>query len=619
MKSPPNKPVPPENGHGLARLIGPAIVAVIAFIAFIPALSADYSDFDDIGTLIVTQGYRGLEMENIRWMFTTTALGHYQPLAWLSFALEWVIAGDMYPSVSHSINVFIHAFNAVLVCLLARRLIAIARPSLSAKAVEVAAAVGALLFAVHPLRVESVAWVTERRDVLSLMFFLLALLAYVRACPPGSIKAGSSARVGIVLVWFVLSLLAKAWGMTFFLVLMTLDWYPLRRLPWPGTAWLRPEARAVLIQKIPFAVLGLGWVFVAGIAQSSNKGVTHTLAQWGIVDRVCQASYGVMFYLWKTVWPSGLAALYELPKSMSPTEPRVIAGFACVVAIAVACLLLRKRAPGLVGAFAVYIVIVSPVLGLFQSGIQLVADRYSYVSMVGFVIVIGAAAVEGTARLLDAKGPGRTVGKAACVALVVLIGGLTALTLRQTGFWRDSLTLFKRAMDVGQDGPILRADYGAELDGAASRAKGEERTRLYKQAIESFRRAIEMKPDYGEVWYKLGNTLRDTGQFAEAEAAYKNGQKYMPDSWRADAALGLLYINRMNRFNEAIPLFRAAVEKIEGPQEWAFNPEPYLLLASALGQSGDEETAKRFLLKAVKFQETHDRAAALLKDLAESP
>ncbi len=617
MKSQPHKPTPRVEGRGVARLIGPAIVAVITFVAFIPALSAEYSDFDDFGTLIATQGYRGLELENIRWMFTTTALGHYQPLAWLSFALEWVIAGDMYPAVSHSINVVIHTISAVLVCLLARRLIAIARPSLSAKSVEVAAVVGALLFAVHPLRVESVAWVTERRDVLSLMLFLLTLLAYVRAYPPGSTKAVSSARAVLVFVLFVLSLLAKAWGMTFFLVLMTLDWYPLRRLPWPGAAWLRPEVRTVLLQKLPFAVIGLGWAFVAGTAASSMPGTTLKLAQWGVVDRMCQASYGVMFYLWKTVWPSGLAALYEIPSSISPTEPRVIAGFATVIAIFVVCLLLRKRAPAVVAACAAYVVIVSPVLGLFQSGIQLVADRYSYVSMVGFAIVAGAVAVEGTARLL--RGPRRAAGKAAGVGLVLLIGGLMGLTIRQAGFWRDSLTLFQRVVDVGQNGPIVMADYGGELDGAASRAKGEERTRLYGRAIEAFRRAIEQKPDYGEVWYKLGNTLRDTGQFGEAEAAYKNGQKYMPDSWRADSALGLLYVNRMNRLHDAIPLFRAAVEKIEGPQEWTFNPEPYLLLASALGQSGDEETAKRYLLKAVKFRETHDRAAALLKDLAESP
>src|SRR6185436_1436198 len=123
--------------------------------------------------------------DNLSWMFTTTAMGHYQPLAWLSFALEWVIVGSMNPVVSHTINLAIHAMSAVLVCLLARKLIAAARPALSPQAVEMGAVLAALLFAVHPLRVESVAWVTERRDVLSLFFYLLALLAYLRAYPPG--------------------------------------------------------------------------------------------------------------------------------------------------------------------------------------------------------------------------------------------------------------------------------------------------------------------------------------------------------------------------------------------------------------------------------------------------
>src|SRR6185295_14647501 len=128
---------------------------------------------------------------------------------------------------------------------------------------------------------------------------------------------------------------------------------------------------------------------------------------------------------------------------------------------------LRKRAPGFVAALAVYVVIVSPVLGLFQSGIQLVADRYSYLSMVGLAIVAGTAAVEGVARLLSAKGGRRAAGRAACAAAVLLVAGLMALTVRQTGFWRDSMTLFQRVVDVGQDGPIIRADYGGELDGMA--------------------------------------------------------------------------------------------------------------------------------------------------------
>lgn len=594
------KSTPYKLPRWVVRSVGPVVIALIAFAAFIPALSADYSDFDDVGTLVITQMYRGLELENIRWMFTTTVLGHYQPLAWLTFALEWVIVGGMNPAVSHSINLVVHSINAALVCLLARRLIALARPSLSASAVEAGAVFGALLFAVHPLRVESVAWVTERRDVLSLMFYLLTLLAYLRAYPPGSTKPVTTGRAFVVFLCFILSLLAKAWGMTFFLVLLTLDWFPLRRLPWPGVSWLKAEYRPILLQKLPFAVIGVGWVFVAGLAASSMPGTSLTLAKWGIVDRLCQASYGVMFYLWKMIWPRNLAALYEIPDSMSPTEPRVIAGFVCVGIIIVGVFVLRRRAPALVAAVLAYVFIVSPVLGLFQSGIQLVADRYSYISMIGLEIVVGAAAAELCWRF---RPSGRVI---AAVVGALLIGTLATRSWIQSRLWQSTEALFAHAFAIGEHGPIVRANYGQELNGRGA----------HQEAIDQFRQALALKPDYGEAWLKLANTFNDLDRVPEAEEAYRRAQETLPDSWRADIALGLMYAEKKDDLETGLRLFQSAVDKIEGPENWVFSPNPYLLLAQALYDSGDTQGAKRELLKAVQFRETHEKAVAALKLIA---
>jgi len=232
-----------------------AAVFVAATLPFVAALSHGYSQFDDI-TMLDTEAFHGLSWEHLSWMFTTVHMGHYQPLSWLSFAVEWTLFG-MQAGVSHTINVIVHGLNAVLVFVLASKLIAAAKPGLMAWAKEWGAVLAAVAFAAHPLRVESVAWVTERRDVLSLFFYLLAMIWYVRANEAGVARDARKGRMLGVWVFFALSLLAKAWGMTFFVVLLILDWYPLARVPWPSKAWLVAPVRRVLIEKTPFAVVGM--------------------------------------------------------------------------------------------------------------------------------------------------------------------------------------------------------------------------------------------------------------------------------------------------------------------------------------------------------------------------
>ena len=429
-----------------------AAVAAVVFLPFIPAITAGFVAFDDPGVLADTGGgYRGLGADNLRWMFTTTRMGHYQPLTWVSYALDYLTWGQdpsglwgLNPVGFHLTNMLLHSLNAALVYLLARRLLAAGFGVAPRIWIELGAAGAALLFGVHPLRVESVAWVTERRDVLSACFLLLAALAYLRAFPPRSTAIGSRGWYAASIALLLVSLLCKAWGMTFFVVLVVADWYPLGRLPGPPWDWLRAPARNVLLQKAPYAVLGLAAAVVAGLAQSSMLFTTPSLEQWSVGARVGQAMYGLMFYLERMIWPTRLACIYELPGQFHPLEARFVAAYVFTGAAGIAAVVLRRRLPAFTAAAVTYAVILAPVLGVLQSGPQLVADRYSYLANIAWAVA-GAGAALVWVRSAKASAPVAGVG-------IAIVGVLCVLTWQQTGYWRDSEGLFKRAIDTARMG-----------------------------------------------------------------------------------------------------------------------------------------------------------------------
>jgi tetratricopeptide (TPR) repeat protein len=577
----------------------PLLVAAAAFIPFIPALTAGFSDFDDHGMLLETDRYRGLGPDNLAWMFTTTHMGHYQPLSWITFAIDYALWG-LDPRGYHLTNLLLHAANAALVYLLAARLMAIARPTAPPAGVRLASAAGALLWAVHPLRVESAAWITERRDVLSAFFLLLTTLAYLVAFQPGRSAPASPRAYLLSLALLLLSVLAKAWGMTFFVVALILDVYPLRRLPGPPWRWLAPPARSVLIQKVPYAAIGLLVAAQAGRAQASGAFTTKTLAEWGVVDRLCQAVYGLRFYLQKGLWPTRLACLYEIPASLSPTEPRILISIAVVVLVAAVAVALRRRAPALATALAVFAVVVSPVLGFFQSGIQFVADRYAYIPHIPLFIAL-AAAIESLARRISAAAPRVAL---AAIGLAIALT-LSILTWRQTRLWSNTEALFAHALSVGQDGPILRENYGRQLEVSGRRP----------EALAQFEAAIRLDPRYGEARFSRANVLKDLGRFADAEQEYRAASTLMPDGYRADVMLGTMYMTRLNRPRDAAAAFADAIAKVEAPGARTFSPQPYLLLAETLHELRDDRACRVYLEKAAQYPETRVKALEHLADL----
>lgn len=313
-----------------------ALVAVITFVAFLPALGNGFVAWDDDRNFLDNPHYRGLGPAQLAWMVSHLD-AHYVPLTWLTLGLDYVLWG-MNPAGYHLTSLVLHAANAVLVYAGARRLIAAALPGTSSGALALGSAVAALLFAVHPLRVESVAWATERRDVLCGLFYLLTVLAYLRYC------ASASRRwYRLSLAFLAAALLSKAMAVTLPVVLLLLDGYPLRRRAWR--------------EKLPFFALSLAAGAVALVAQRV-AGATSTVAFLGPLERVAIACYSLAFYLWKTLVPRHLSPIYELPARVDAFAPSYVASALAVLALSALAIALRRRWPAFTVVWASYVVTV---------------------------------------------------------------------------------------------------------------------------------------------------------------------------------------------------------------------------------------------------------------------
>src|SRR5437899_6067043 len=404
----------------------PLLIAVVTFAAFLPALHNQFVNWDDDKNFLENPHYRGLGWTHLRWMWRTTQLGHYIPLTWMTVGLDYLLWG-MNPLGYHLTNLLLHAANAVVFFFVARRMLTLALPDPSERghALAVSAGVAALVFAIHPLRVESVAWVTERRDVLSGLFYLSTILMYLRACERGARGRGWYwAAVGL----FAGALLSKSMVVNLPFVLLILDVYPLRRLG-GFVGWWSEPARRIYIEKIPFVLLAAAASAIAVMPQSSVHAAA-SLPSLSLPGKLAVAAYGLGFYPRKMVVPVNLSPLYELPRTVDPMAPPFILSYALVLAIMAIVLALRRRVPGLPAAWVAYVVVLLPVLGFFQSGPQIAADRYTYLAGLGGAILAGAGLLSCWRTSRTSKTGTPTTLPIAGVATCVVVG-LGALTWNQ--------------------------------------------------------------------------------------------------------------------------------------------------------------------------------------------
>ncbi|HEY7654837.1 MAG TPA: tetratricopeptide repeat protein [Methylomirabilota bacterium] len=522
----------------LAALL-PAAVFLVACLAFWPALSGEFNWDDDIN-LVSNLGYRGLGASQIRWMFTATLMGHYMPLTWLSLAVNHAL-GQMNPWGYHLASLLLHAGNALVVYLVARRLLAAALPQrVSPTATAAGAAVAALLFAVHPQRVESVAWISDRATVLCGTFYLLSVLAYLRAVAAPSDRRGAGWRAGS-LVAFAAALLSKGMAMSLPITLLILDVYPLRR-------W-RAGGPRVLLEKLPYGVLALAGAVVAAVARSRGAEFTG-YDSYGVAARVGLFAYSLWFYPLKLVWPADLSPLYEVPRQVGLLDPRFLMPLLGLLAVTAALITLRHRAPGALAAWAHSAAVVAPVSGVVHSGLQMVADRYSYLAQLGFVVLAGY----GVVRILELHARGRVRRGAVMIAgsgIVLTIGALAVLTWSQSYIWRDPETLWRWAVDADPLCGRCHNNLGVALLHRRREPQG------LSESEDHLRQAVALRPEHALTHLNLGTAALLRKRYVEAEAALREYRRRQPDAPDGAERLAVLYLVQ-GRSDEAIPLLRRA-------------------------------------------------------------
>jgi protein O-mannosyl-transferase len=498
------------------------LLALATLIIYLPATRNGFVNFDDDDYITNNPVVKaGLTLAGIKWAFTTGHASNWHPLTWLSHMTDCQWFG-LNPAAHHFVNALLHAANSALVFWLVLRLTQRFWPC-----VFIAA-----LFAWHPLHVESVAWASERKDVLSTFFALLALLSYVQFA-----KESSRRHYWLALLFFTLGLLAKPMLVTLPFVFLLLDVWPLQRL---NTEQIQPSSfKPLITEKIPFLLLTAASCAVTFLVQQKGEAVA-TLAKVSLRYRLENAPVAVTGYLEKLFWPANLSIFYPLPDEI-PTLKFI---FSVLVLILISALAWRWRQarPYFLIGWLWFLGTLVPVIGLVQVGGQALADRYTYIPSIGFFLAANFLLAEWFGKI---QTPKLILG-----ALMILI--LTACifaTERQIQFWHDGESLFRRAVGLSPDNDVALVDLGVALDAQYR----------FDEALEFYKRAEKIAPSRFQIHNNLGNILSHLGRHAESLAEYKLGIQQRPDSAPLHNSAGTELV-ALNNFSAAIQEFAAAAQ-----------------------------------------------------------
>jgi protein O-mannosyl-transferase len=522
----------PSRRPGPDTLVALAVAAVTV-LAFLPALANGWVDYDDDRNFLTNPGFRGFGLSQLRFMLTGAIMGHWTPVTWLTHGLDYVVWG-LDPFGYHLGNVLLHAANAALVYALAARLLALAMPATDVAARRLGAVATALLFALHPLRAESVAWITERRDVLSALFGLLTVLAYLRFAAAGDRRR---AWYLVSLGLFALGLLSKSMLVSLPAVLLVLDIHPLRRLDARSGRQATPIA--LLREKLPYMALALASVAITSALMARTVRVT-SLALYPPAARLAMAAYSLVFYPRKLLAPLDLMPMYELPVRVSPLEPRFLLPLVLVVAVTIALVLARRRWPAGLAAWLAYAAMLAPVSGLVHAGPQLVADRFSYLPSIALLLPLGAGVT------LAARRP--ALGRLVSAAIAVWIVSMAALTWAQVQAWHDTDTLFGYALEVDPECGWCSAQYGGVLGNRGDLA----------HAIPLLQRAAGLRPHRAGYQAQAGLALLRGGRATEAVPYLERAIAIQPGNADALTNLGLALLDS-GRPADAAPILKTAL------------------------------------------------------------
>ena len=533
------------------QLIG-AVLLLAIVIVYGQVAGFDFINFDDPAYVSSNpQVLGGLTASGIQWAFTTGTQANWHPVTWLSLMTDAQLFGPG-PRGFHLTNVFFHALNTLLVFVLLRRLTGTCWRS----------AVVAALFALHPMHVESVAWITERKDVLSLFWGLLSLLAYERYT-----RRGGRVPYTLAAVFLAVGLMAKSLLVTLPFLFLLLDYWPLQRWTAAGA-----NRRRMVVEKIPFLLLVVLSSITTLIAQSREGAVSEDVVLAPPL-RLANAVVAYARYLGKLAWPHDLAYLYPHPNlpGGTPLAAGQVAG-ACALLLGLSLLVFRlRRHRFLTVGWLWFLGTMVPMVGLIQVGTQAMADRYAYLPYIGIYVIL----VWGVAHFVQTGPVGRKEKKAplapgAAIALAgVAFLGLAVVTYGQICVWRDSITLGSHAIAVGAAGPKVNYNLGTALSGAGRLA----------EAVPYYETTVRLKPDHARAFNNLGRTLDKLGRGQEAVASFDRALALDPKST-------LAYINKSNALAALKQMDAAVAARRQAIALDPDNIESHLALGRMLAAGG---------------------------------
>ena len=570
-----------EVVHPLVAEVNKTVTIIISVLLILSTFAVywqvqdhEFLGYDD--NVYVTDNLNvkaGLTKESVMWAFTTSSYFNWHPMTWLSHIFDYQFYG-LNPKGHHLTNLFFHIANTLILFMVLLRM----------TGAFWQCGFVAAMFALHPINVESVAWIAARKDVLSTLFWLLTMWAYIHYANKPSIK-----RYGLVFLFFALGLMSKAMLVTLPFVLFLLDYWPLGRLKFgqikdsdrstKNNIAIKSEVLCLVREKIPLFLLAVGASIVTVISQKSVNAI-QSMESLSFSTRLTNAMVSYLEYLKKALWPKALAVFYPHPGNTLVVWKGMLCGIALVGITVIAIRLLRKAPYFAVGWFW-YLGTLVPVIGIVQVGGQAMADRYAYVPLIGIFIIVAWGLPE-----LMAKWSSR--GKVLAILAAIWIPTLMLMTWVQVGHWKNNITIFKHAIRVTDDNAIAHNNLGMALFNK----------RKLEESISHFMTAIKINPYYANPHYNLGNALLGTRRTKEAIFHYKTAIKLNPYDIDAHYNLGNALLGT-RRTKEAISHYKTAIK---------LNPydvDAHYNLGFALAQKGNLREAVSHYRETVRLRPDH--------------
>jgi tetratricopeptide (TPR) repeat protein len=531
--------LPEFNPVSKIFIIAPAfLVALVTFLLFLPALQNDIVNWDDHLYVWQNLNIRSLDMAFVKWVLTSLVASNWHPVTMLSHAIDYRLFG-LEPWGHHLTSLVIHALNTLLLYVLVYTLYLRSAARSDEQGgrtlyAVICAITASLLFGLHPIHVESVVWISERKDLLCALFYLSSVIFYLKSAEK---DGGWKVFYALSILSFLLALLSKPMAVSLPLVLLIIDYFPLHRLN-------RRNCIGAAIEKGPYFILAFAFSILTFLSQSSTGAVVK-LVDTSLYERVLVSAHAYSFYLYKLLWPADLAPLYPFPFDIGLGSLEFLISILIFISLTIFSLLIARRQRVIPALWAYYVITLLPVIGIVRVGHHGAADRYTYLPSVALFILAGLLFAYIVRRLSS-----RRAVAAAALSLILILVLLSSLTVRQSAVWKDSVTLWSHEIKLYPRGSFIAY---------MNRASAYEEAGEFKLALADYTTSIELNPDDSNLYLGRGMVYYNKGKISEAIAEFQKAIEIMPEHTGAYISLGVISQDRGD-FAAAVESFSTAIE-----------------------------------------------------------